>query len=254
VASIQRQFLGWCASLAAVLVAATCLSLGLARAFPSSIVAYTYDLDGRSDVYLLDLAHGSTFNITQTPSAIESRPAWSADGESLAYDRIENGDRQTCVWRFARERACFPALERFDSSTVTSPDGAYIAFVGQDSGGERLYVSAGDGAGLRSLTEAKGEYLSIAWMRDSKRLLAVFSGGMDDFDLYLIDVSDGSWQPLTDNMALDERPTLSPDGRQIVFTSDRDGGVHLYVMDVDGNDVRRATFRAGRNTDPTWRP
>jgi TolB protein len=86
-------------------------------------------------------------------------------------------------------------------------------------------------------------------------LLLVSNREADNFDLFLIDSESGDMQLLTDNTALDERPTWSPDGRQIAFTSDRDGGdIHIYIMNADGSNVRRLTFAAGRNTDPAWRP
>jgi dipeptidyl aminopeptidase/acylaminoacyl peptidase len=50
--------------------------------------------------------------------------------------------------------------------------------------------------------------------------------------------SDGSEvNQVTDSPATDHDPCWSPDGRQILFTSDRDGALDLYVMDADGSNV-----------------
>jgi TolB protein len=46
---------------------------------------------------------------------------------------------------------------------------------------------------------------------------------------------------LTNNGAEDIFPAWSPDGKRIVFTSTRDGGFNLYVMDADGKNVRQLT-------------
>lgn len=51
---------------------------------------------------------------------------------------------------------------------------------------------------------------------------------------------------LTNNPASDGRPRYSPDGRKIVFESNRDGSVELYIMDADGGNVRRLTFSPAR--------
>src|SRR5688500_4937629 len=46
---------------------------------------------------------------------------------------------------------------------------------------------------------------------------------------------------LTNNSAMDDRPVWSPDGRTIAFSSNRDGKKEIYVMDVDGANVKRLT-------------
>jgi Tol biopolymer transport system component len=46
----------------------------------------------------------------------------------------------------------------------------------------------------------------------------------------------------------------SPDGRQIVFASDRDGPRQIYVMQADGSGVRRVTSNPEPEDMPTWSP
>ncbi len=52
------------------------------------------------------------------------------------------------------------------------------------------------------------------------------------------------------------RPALSPDGRRIVFTSwltdETDGRWGLFIVDVDGSNVRRLTAPEGIDRDPAW--
>ena len=43
----------------------------------------------------------------------------------------------------------------------------------------------------------------------------------------------------------DAEATISPDGKTIVFTSDRDGDLELYLMDSDGSNIRRLTNSPG---------
>jgi len=60
---------------------------------------------------------------------------------------------------------------------------------------------------------------------------------------------------LTSNPAHDSAPALSPDGRRIVFWSNRfDGRGDLYVMNADGSDPRRLTPDAMYDTWPSWSP
>lgn len=65
-----------------------------------------------------------------------------------------------------------------------------------------------------------------------------------DFDLFLRE-KDGTLKQLTDSDGYDAETTVSPDGKRLVFTSHRDGGMALYTMGVDGTDLRRVTKRRG---------
>ena len=69
---------------------------------------------------------------------------------------------------------------------------------------------------------------------------------------------DGSEQVnLTQHPANDKQAVWSPSGDQILFVSDRDGGIEdLYLMNPDGSNVRRV-FNGNRKTNkssPTWSP
>lgn len=55
-------------------------------------------------------------------------------------------------------------------------------------------------------------------------------------DVYLIEGPGAEPRRLTDHPALDYNATLSPDGRWLVFTSDRGGSPDLYALDLDGGD------------------
>jgi len=52
----------------------------------------------------------------------------------------------------------------------------------------------------------------------------------------------------------DRVPTFSPDGRQVAFTSDRDGGDDLYLLTLDRGSVRRLTAGLAVQAQPSWSP
>jgi Tol biopolymer transport system component len=51
---------------------------------------------------------------------------------------------------------------------------------------------------------------------------------------------------------LDENPSWSADGNQIVFQSNRDGKFEIYVMDSDGSNQARLTNNPAIDYDPDW--
>jgi TolB protein len=73
-------------------------------------------------------------------------------------------------------------------------------------------------------------------------------------EIYSVKVDGSDPTNLTNDPGVDENPDVSPDGTQIVWASDRDGGdLHLYVMDIDGSNVRQLTSDAG-GLSPRWSP
>ena len=60
--------------------------------------------------------------------------------------------------------------------------------------------------------------------------------------------------PATTPVFLNINPSWSPDGRQLVFQSERTGRTALYVINADGTGVRRLTWSDADNTHPAWSP
>ena len=66
---------------------------------------------------------------------------------------------------------------------------------------------------------------------------------------------DGSHiERLTDTPGYDAEGSYSPDGKQIIFTSFRDGDAEIYIMDADGKNPRRITRTRGYDGGPFFSP
>jgi TolB protein len=66
---------------------------------------------------------------------------------------------------------------------------------------------------------------------------------------------DGSdFRLLTSGPGNDENPSWSPSGRQIVFSSNREGRAGIYIMNADGTDIERITPKDANYTSPAWSP
>ena len=72
-------------------------------------------------------------------------------------------------------------------------------------------------------------------------------------DLYSLPIAGGQATAITTGMAFDSQPRFSPDGKSIVFLSDRDGSENVWVANADGTNSRKLS--RDQSTDfasPTW--
>lgn len=74
-------------------------------------------------------------------------------------------------------------------------------------------------------------------------------------DLYIVDMQGGHAKALTQDFAWNIHPVVSPDGKEIAFISDRGGISNLWVMNIDGTDLRQiSTEKKNLIHSPKWRP
>ncbi|AKM11546.1 hypothetical protein AB433_04995 [Croceicoccus naphthovorans] len=73
-------------------------------------------------------------------------------------------------------------------------------------------------------------------------------------DIYLLDRKGGKARPILTGMAFDSQPVFSPDGKRIVFVSDRSGAENIWVAGADGRHPRQVTLYDGNTvfTSPVW--
>lgn len=118
-----------------------------------------------------------------------------------------------------------------------SPDGQTILFASShtDPHVERTELAAREEA-------AKGGRPRYQWVFD------------ENMDLYTIALDGTGLVRLTDSPGYDAEGSYSPDGRQIVFTSTRDGDPDVYVMNIDGTNVRQITNAPGYDGGPFFSP
>jgi len=91
-----------------------------------------------------------------------------------------------------------------------------------------------------SFTTDEGTWLSLDLSPDGRTIVFDLLG-----DLYTLPATGGAATRITSGSGLDGQPRWSPDGKSIVFVSDRSGSENLYLVDPDGKNVRALTRGAG---------
>ncbi len=95
---------------------------------------------------------------------------------------------------------------------------------------------------------SEGTWMSLDVSPDGSTIVFDYLG-----DIYLLPLQGGTARNISPGFHWDMQPRFSPDGALIAFTSDRDGGDNIWVMDADGQNPRqisKETFRLTNN--PSW--
>ena len=85
-------------------------------------------------------------------------------------------------------------------------------------------------------TTDEGTWMSLDLSSDGRALVFDLAG-----DIYTLPVAGGKATRITSGMPFDAQPRWSPDGKTIVYVTDRDGSDDVWVMDPDGKNQRQIT-------------
>ncbi|MFP8490262.1 amidohydrolase family protein [Gracilimonas sp. Q87] len=101
-----------------------------------------------------------------------------------------------------------------------------------------------------TFTTDEGTWMNLDVSPDGSQIVFDLLG-----DIYLLPINGGKASLIRGGHAYEIQPRFSPDGSQILFTSDAGGADNIWVMDADGNNARQVTnenFRLLNN--PVWTP
>jgi dipeptidyl aminopeptidase/acylaminoacyl peptidase len=191
--------------------------------------------------------------------------------------------------------------DQADTQPKWSPDGAQIAFLSnrRDEKQPQVYVIAFGGGEARQITDLKGTFGSFEWAPDGKRLVMQFrkkdreeierekdeekkklgvvcrhisrvffkldeTGFLpkERWHIWTVSVSSGRAKQLTNSDVYDEvEPRWAPDGRHIVFCSNRakdpdfdPDAIDIFIMPAAGGEARKLKTSDGFKFMPTFSP
>jgi len=210
-------------------------------------LAYSVFTTRGTQIVVQDLTTGTTHALTATPTGLNTTPAFSPDGNTIAYS---HGDENGTDIYLAASLASDPARRvtvghgTDNTQPVFSPDGHQIAFTSGRSGHPEVYITDVDGTDAQLLTPYEfgdDTYRSSPDWSPDGRLIAYQARVSGQFQIMTINLRDRSTRQLTSD-GINEDPAWAPDGRHIVFTSTRTGVRELFIIDAESGRTRQLTF------------
>jgi TolB protein len=99
-----------------------------------------------------------------------------------------------------------------------------------------------------------GTASSAAPATTAPRELTFVRGEASSTEIHVVREDGSGLRRLTRNRFADYSPIWSPDGKRILFVSNRDGDDELFLMDAAGKNLRRLTGNRAADLTPQWSP
>jgi len=158
---------------------------------------------------------------------LEDEPSFSPDGKFVAYTTDEHGNLDVVVQPLGGgEPIRIASTEADEAEAAWSPDGSRIAYVSAQEHGGRL-ASA----------------LNVSTLE--------FYLNSNHGDIYVVPALGGTSAKLVEDGCY---PSWSPDGKRLVFMSNRGGQVNLWTVSADGGAPERVTNDGNIDYQPAWSP
>lgn len=156
-----------------------------------------------------------------------------------------------------------------------SSDGKQLIFQSKRDGRgcDQIYRMNIDGSNVKMISNGEGRTTCSYFFKNGKKVIYAsthggsrtcppnpdFSKGYvwaiyPDYDLYTSTADGKEIKKLTNTKGYDAEATVSPNGKKIIFTSERDGDLELYSMDTNGKNVRRLTNEVGYDGGAFYSP
>ena len=205
--------------------------------------------------------HGKVFvEYLEAARKVQRQATWKDIGETGMFGRILRPQRSEKVWKGCLERLRANPFD-LDALEVMGPGVLLVENVAWDpstggvfydvsDNGTLVYVAGGPQRAETELqwldregntfpaTRQPRQYNDVALSPDGRRMVVLLPAA--DNKLWMLDMERDLLSRLTYGPGNDHLPIWSPDGRRIVFRSDRDGGVpKLYVAGADGTGGAR---------------
>lgn len=208
------------------------------------------------DVWVVNADRSYPLNVTDSPSSMDTYPAWAPEGTRVAFTHDDGSVLE--VWVIDPDgsnpvRLSSAGLSSGWHHPVWSPDGTRLVFEVGDFHNRDLWIMNADGSDHIQLTSTQLRDWMPDWSPDGLRIAFSRSTGDPDWedDIWILELDGSDPVNLTDDPStVDRSPQWSPDGTRILFTRGLRPPRSIWMMDADGSNQKVLTD----GSSPQWSP
>jgi TolB protein len=216
---------------------------GVPGAFATRIAYVSATGEGAGLRYELVVADADGFNpitVVGSPEPLLS-PAWSPDGERLAYVSFEKGNSAIYVQEVTTgARELISSGKGINGAPSFSPDGRYVALTLSRTGNPEIYVRDLVTGSTTQLTNHWAIDTEATWSPDSQTVYFT-SDRSGRPQIYAVDRSGGQARRVTFEGDYNARATIAPDGRSLAVAHGRGNEYRIAVWDMENARLRVLT-------------
>jgi TolB protein len=232
--------------------------LGIRGAFATRIayISVLGTLPHRNYRLIVSDADGENPHVVMQSNEPLMSPAWSPDGQSLAYVSFEDRLPSVYVQNLPTgERRRVSAHAGVNQAPAWSPDGKKLALtLSTRDGNLDVYVMDLATQALTRITDDPGIDTEPQWSKDGQTIYFTSdrAGGPQ---IYRVGIHSGDKpQRLTFQGSYNARPRVSPDESQLAFVTQEDGGYRIATMDLHGHGEVQVLTKGHFDVSPSYAP
>jgi len=221
-------------------------------------IAMSCDKSGKKEIYMMNYDGTDVKQVTHHRS-IAFGPAWSPDGNRLAYSLITrhaNNNKNIDLFEYNFVNSTIRLLSDkvgINSGAAYSPDGQKIALTLSYLGNPEIFSLDTTTRKITRLTQSYGFDVDPSWSPDGQSF--AFVSSRTGRPMVFSAKADGSQiQRLTFAGRYNATPTWSPRNNKIGFAGWIDKSFDIFIMNPDGTTIERLTKHQGNNEDPFFSP
>jgi TolB protein len=208
-------------------------------------------------IYIQNIATGQRRQITNYPN-INSSPVWSPDGNMLAMVLSKDGSPDIYVQDLrSNELMRLTDHPAIDTEPSWTPDGSAIVFMSDRTGQPQIYQMelGAPSYQVERLTYDCFQCLKAQYLPDGVNLVHVRRETRQDpnYQIAIANIETLRVITLTDT-ALDESPSIAPNGSMIMYATKFAGRGVLDAVSIDGRVKFRLPSSEGDVREPSWSP
>jgi TolB protein len=168
-------------------------------------------------------------------------PAWSPNGQKLAYVSFENRHSEIYVQDlYTQQRELVTSFPKINGAPSWSPDGKKLALVLSKDGQPDIYILTMATKSLQRVTQNRAIDTEPSWSSDGKRLTFTSERG-GRAQIYEVNLASNETKRLTWEGDMNLGGIITPDGDSLVFVSRSNGSYKIAVQDLDSSELRTLT-------------